>query len=219
MERTIKVTGIGNISIKPDITIVSMRISDVLPSYEEALRASAYVVKLIKDAIEIAGIKRETLKTKYFNVDTHYESYYDENKNHRSRLDGYEYSQDLKFEFDIDNKMLGRILYELSQIHSVFPRITIGYGIKDTESAKNKLLASAIKDAKVKVSVIAEAAGVSLGDIIDINYSWIDVEFSSRLFSFDAMKCSAVPSESIDVDIEPDDIRRSDNVTITYKIN
>ena len=51
MERTIKVTGTGKIAVKPDLTIINLDFSDVLPTYEAALKASANDVGVIKDAL------------------------------------------------------------------------------------------------------------------------------------------------------------------------
>ena len=221
MERTIKVTGTGKIAVKPDLTIINLDFSDVLPTYEAALKASANDVGVIKDALAKAGIDRESLKTTSFNVDAHYESYRDEKGNYKSRFDGYEYHQSLRFKFDVDNKLLGRVLYQLSTL-SVNPKFRINYGIKDAEAAKNELLGNAIADAKKKAEIISKAAGVTLDEIVDINYSWIDVEFNSRpygVYADEMMMCKCeAPSGAYDVDIEPEDIEKSDNVTLVFKI-
>ena len=221
MEKTIRVTGTGKITIKPDLTIINLDFSNVLPTYEEALKASANDVGIVKDALEKAGIDRESLKTTSFNVDTHYESYRDEKGNYKSRFDGYEYRQSLRFKFDIDNKLLGKVLYQLSTL-SVNPKFRINYGIKDAEAAKNELLGNAIADAKKKAEIISKAAGVTLDEIVDINYSWIDVEFNSRpygVYADEMMMCKCeAPSGAYDVDIEPEDIEKSDNVTLVFKI-
>ncbi len=218
MERTIKITGTGNLSLKPDITIISMEISDWRPTYEETLKLSTECVTLVKDALERAGLKRDSLKTTYYNIGAHYEYYYDEKSNRRSKFNGYEFNQNLKFEFSVDNKLLGRILYQLSQLE-IEPEFSVNYGVKDTESAKNKLLTNAIKDAKDKALVIADAAGVELGEIIDINYSWINVDFISRKYSL--AKANYIDerlSNGFDIDIDPEEIERSDNVTLIFKI-
>lgn len=219
MEKTIRVTGTGKVSIKPNITIINLDFSNVLPTYEDALKASTLDVSAVKDAIAKAGIERDTLKTTNFSVDAHYESYRDEKGNYKSKFDGYEYRQSLRFKFDIDNKMLGRVLYQLSTI-DVEPRFRIGYGVKNAEDAKNELLGNAITDAKKKAEIISKAAGVELGEIIDINYSWVDIEFNSRSYDLqpEVMMCQSVPDAGYDIDIEPDDIEKSDNVTLVFKI-
>lgn len=219
MEKTIRVTGTGKVSIKPNITIINLDFSNVLPTYEDALKASTLDVSAVKDAIAKAGIDRDTLKTTNFSVDAHYESYKDEKGNYKSKFDGYEYHQSLRFKFDIDNKMLGRVLYQLSTI-DVEPRFRIGYGVKNAEDAKNELLGNAIADAKKKAEIISKAAGVELGEILDINYSWLDIEFNSRSYDLQPkiMMCKSAPEAGFDIDIEPDDIEKSDNVTLVFKI-
>lgn len=219
MERTIKVTGTGKVSVKPDLTIINLDFSNVLPTYEEALKASTVDVTVVKDALAKAGIDRDSLKTTNFNVNTHYESYRDEKGNYKSKFDGYEYHQSLRFKFDINNELLGKVLYQLSTI-KVDPRFRISYGIKDEEKAKNELLGNAIIDAKKKAEIISKAAGVELDEIIDINYSWIDVEFNSRCYDLqpEMMMCKSTPDATYGIDIEPDDIEKSDNVTLVFKI-
>ena len=221
-ERTIRVTGTGRVSIKPDITIINLNFDNILPTYELALKSSAEDVKIVKDAIEEAGINKDSLKTTYFNIDTNYRYVKDKKGNNKSILDGYRYSQSLRFQFDIDNKLLGSILYQLSKL-SINVHFNLEYGVKNIEASKNLLLNNAIEDAMKKASIIAKAANVELGDILDINYSWVDLEFRTRRYDFEDRvleKCCAAPdrSTSYDIDIEPEDIDRSDNVTLVYSI-
>ena len=70
MERTIKVTGTGKISVKPDITIVSLDFYDIAKSYETALKTSTNGVNFVKEVLEKTGICRDTLKTTMFNVNS-----------------------------------------------------------------------------------------------------------------------------------------------------
>ena len=179
MDRTIKVTGTGNISVKPDITIISMEMSMVKPTYEEAVKASADASLFIRKIVEYLGFDRDSLRTTDFSIDTHYVSHYDANNNHHSKFDGYKFNQTLKLTFDSDNKTLGRVLYELSKIPYEV-EMSIYYGVKDIESQKNILLKNAIKDAKAKAEIIAEASGVKLGEVLDINYSWLDINFATH---------------------------------------
>ena len=67
---------------------------------------------------------------------------------------------------------------------------------------------------------MTEAAGVKLGDIITIDYSWGEITFLSepmeRCMSL-AEEC-CMPSGSYDIDIEPDDIDTTDTVTFVWQI-
>ena len=55
---------------------------------------------------------------------------------------------------------------------AVSPEFSIEYTVSNPEAAKNKLLGEAVKDSMSKAGVLAAAAGVTLGDIVNIDYSW-----------------------------------------------
>ncbi len=223
MERTIRVTGKGNISVKPDMIRLILDLEDHREYYEETLRLSAEQVEILKDCFEKLGFKRKDLKTLSFNIDTRYESYQAKDKSWKQRFTGYEFKHRLKIEFDADNDRLGKVLYALGKL-SITPEFRIVYTVKDPEASKNLLLGNAIKDSKEKASVLTEAAGVKLGEIQLIDYSWGEIEFTSR--PMDRMMkpmvmedcCYAAAPDSYDIDIEPDDIEVSDTVTVVWSI-
>ena len=220
MEKTIKVTGKGHLAVKPDQILLKLQLTEVEETYEKAIQTSAINVNEVKDILEKIGFDRKELRTSFFNVDSEYESYRDDRGNYKSEFVGYRYKQDLNYKFDIDNKLLGKVLYALSK-SNCNAKINIVYTIKDTEKAKNDLLKNAIEDSKMKALILTESAGVSLGEIINIDYSWNTIEFYSNPFgSRDLImydKCCSSEG-SIDVDIEPEDINVNDNVTIIWSI-
>ena len=219
MERTLRVTGTGKISLKPDLTIIRLDFKKVKPTYEETLEASAKDLTTVRNALKSVGVDKNNVKTTDFDVGINYEYYYDEKKNSQKRMNGFYYKQSLRVTFDADNKLLGKVLYQLAQL-DIYSEFDIYYGVKDTEKAKNELLAKAIEDSKNKAEIISRSAGVVLGDIIDINYSWLDVEFRTRSYDFDRpMMCKSISSRGgYDIDIEPEDIEKSDNITVVYQI-
>lgn len=75
MERTIRVTGKGKLSVKPDMIRLRISIEGIYEEYDETLRKSSDCVEILKDLIEKMGYERKELKTLYFNIDTEYESY------------------------------------------------------------------------------------------------------------------------------------------------
>ena len=225
MDRTIKVTGKGKISVKPDLTRLFINIEDTKDSYESAMEESAIQFGILKDCFEKLSFARTDLKTINFSVDTQYENYQAMNKTWKKKLVGYKYIHSMKLEFDVDNERLGKILYALSQLESK-PEIRIVYSVKNPEAAKNSLLMNAIEDSKEKARVLSQAAGVALGDIITIDYSWEALEVSStpisrgmyRSMPAMARGMSEDSSEGYNIDIEPDDIDVSDTVTVVWEI-
>lgn len=220
--RTIRITGKGQIKVKPDMTRITMTLEGTYSEYSEALRHSAQDTDQIKDTLSAFGFERPDLKTLSFNVDTEYESYKEHNA-FKQRLVGYKFRHQMKVEFESDNDRLGRILYALAHC-PVKPEFRISYTVKDQEAAKNELLGKAVADAKEKAAVLTQAAGVGLKEIQSIDYSWAEIDFEVRpmsrvMMAEDSAAYGMAPrSAGYDLDIEPDDIEVSDTVTVVWEI-
>ena len=219
--RTIRVTGKGNLKVKPDMTRITVSLEGTFPEYGEALRRSSEDTEKLKDLLAGFGFGRTDLKTLNFNVETEYESY-KEHGAYKQRFIGYKYHHLMKVEFESDNDRLGKVLYALANC-PVKPEFRLSYTVKDPEAAKNVLLGKAIADAKEKSSVLTQAAGVTLKDIQSIDYSWGQINFEVQPMNrmIMAEECCEAPSAaygSYDMDIEPDDIEVSDTVTIIWEI-
>lgn len=219
MTRTIKVTGKSKIQALPDFTKISLTITATLPEYDKCLAKSVEDMNTIVECIKQFGFERKELKTSNFEINRKTEGYRDKYNDWKYRFIGYEYTQDLNFSFQNDNKRLGQILYALAHL-SIIPEIRISYFCSDVEIIKNQLLELAIQDAKTKAELLTSAAGVKLCEILDIDYSWISVTFESEDMKFCQPTGAAdfCESASYDVDFEPDDIDTSDSVRITFRI-
>ncbi len=220
MNKIIKVTGRGKLTVKPDMTRLLIELKDVRDTYEETLEQSTVQVGILKECFEGLGFDKAELKTTRFHIDTKYEGYHDENRNWKNKFVGYEFVHAMKLEFDVDNKKLGQILYALAHL-TIRPELHIEYSVRDTEAAKNALLANAVADSKAKAKVLSEAAGVELGDIVTIDYSWGEISFNARPMErcMTLASCdNAAGGGSYDIDIEPDDINVSDTVTVVWEI-
>ena len=217
--RTIRVTGKGQIKVKPDMTRITMTDTDVCNEYGETLRRSSEDTEALKEVLSGFGFEKTDLKTLSFNVDTEYESYRDKNNDYKQRFVGYRFNHILKVEFESDNDRLGKILYALAHC-SVRPEFRISYTVKDPEATKNLLLGKAVTDAKEKAAVLTQAAGVALKDIQSIDYSWGEINFEYSPMRGDMLMecCEAPMAKSYDLDIEPDDIDVSDTVTVIWEI-
>lgn len=215
--KTIKVTGKGKISVKPDTIKLFMNVEDTKKAYDAVLASSSEKIEELKDLIEQAGFDKKDLKTESFNVDTVYESYEDKNHNWQQRFAGYKAMHSLKLEFAADNEILGKVLLLLAK-SKVQPEFRILYTVKDQETLKNKLLEKAVKDSAKKAKVLAKAAGVKLGDIESIDYSWSDNQVYSEPM-VRTMKCMADASvENFSLNIEAADIDVTDTVTVIWEL-
>ena len=217
--RTIRVTGKGQIKVKPDMTRITMTLTGLYREYGETLRRSSEDTETLKDVLSSFGFERSDLKTLNFSVDTEYESYRDKHNDYKQRFAGYRFNHIMKVEFESDNDRLGKILYALANC-KVRPEFRISYTVKDPEATKNLLLGKAVTDAKEKATVLTQAGGVSLKEIQSIDYSWGEIDFEYRPMRGAVLTecCEAPIAKSYDLDIEPDDIEVSDTVTVVWEI-
>ena len=216
--RTIRVTGKGQMRVKPDEIRITLSLEGLHPEYGETLRRSAEDTEKIKDLLMGLGFARTDLKTLNFNVDTEYERYQEKNT-YKQRFVGYKYHHQMKVEFDSDNERLERVLYALAKC-PLQPEFRLSYTVKDPEAAKNELLGKAVADAQAKAQTLTQAADVALKDIQSIDYSWAQINFEVEPMSRMLMTedCAVNGADSYDIDSEPDDIQVSDTVTILWEI-
>ena len=217
--RTIRVTGKGTIKLRPDVTRLTITLSGHEKEYADTVERSSRDTEALAAAITPLGFDRSALKTLSFDVNARYEGINDKNGNYRRVFKGYEFSHVLKLEFPFDNDLLGRILHALAH-SSVDAEFDISYTVKDREAAKNELLGKAVADAAAKARVLSDAAGVALGGIRSIDYSWGEIEMAVRPMNR-MMKSADTQAEAAfgcSMDIEPDDITVSDTVTVAWDI-
>lgn len=67
--RTIRVTGKGQIKVKPDTTRIAISLEGIYPEYSEALRHSSLDTEQLKDVLSAFGFERSDLKTLNFNIE------------------------------------------------------------------------------------------------------------------------------------------------------
>ncbi len=215
--RTIRVTGKGQMMVHPDTTRITIDLRRICREYGDAVEASAKDTEALKEELAPFGFDRKDLKTLHFDVSPEFERYKVKDE-YKSRLIGYRYEHTLKVEFASDNKLLGRILFALGMCR-LKPEFRISYTVKNPEAVKNELLGKAVKDAVEKAGVLSDAAGLHLGDIQSMDYSWGRTEYEVR-FMEKMLDCEAMPagSDSYDLDMEPDDINAEDTVTVVWEI-
>lgn len=214
MERTIRVKGKGKISVKPDTIKITIKAKGLRWNYDETIERSTQDTRILRDALKNAGLDPKDLKTTYFSIDSKYESYRDKNDDYKDRFVGYKYEHRTYIKFENDNKILGKVLYELAHC-DVKVKFDINYTVKDKEKVKNDLLEIAVEDSTAKAKVLAKASGVKLKEILSIDYSWGEIDIYSSPMD-DWMVCEE--ASSYDIDIEADDIDVQDTVTITWAI-
>ena len=215
-ERVIRVKGQGTVSMAPDCIEIDINLSETYSTYEKSMEAAAESLEEIREALKPLGFDKKNIKTSKFNVNSKYDSKRDKDGNYTRYFVGYEYNNKLSIEFDNDNKKLGKVLYALSKCSSA-PECSIKYKMKDYSEMKEILLERSVADAKKKALIISKAVGVTLGEIINIDYSWSEINiYHDDNVIYESMECCESSIEAID--LQADDLSTSDTVTVTWEI-
>lgn len=215
MERTIRVTGTGRLSVKPDLIRLMITLNAVKHKYTDAVRESAEKTELVRECIRKIGFETDDLKTSSFRINTRYSSH-QLGEEWKQKFLGYEYNHELKFEFPADNEILGRAIKVLSE-SSARPEFRIIYTLKDQESCANEVIKRAVQNSRMKAEAAADAAGVKLGELMTIDFSWDNFGIELSPLSGFAESRGGMAS-SCDIDIVPENIDISNKVVAVWSI-
>lgn len=203
----LNVQGKGSVYAEPDIVLISFTVSGKAMDYEAALKNLNNRVNNLRDNLSVSGLDKSDLKTTDFNV-----SVETEYKNERRVFAGYRATHRLIIELTLEKELLNSVLANIGEGYSG-AQINLQFSVKDRESLKEQVLIQAVKNARKNAGILASAAGVKLGEIREINYHWSEIHFFQRQAE---MVCES--AAEYNVDIEPEEISVSDNVTIIYEI-
>ncbi|MTI29445.1 SIMPL domain-containing protein, partial [Xanthovirga aplysinae] len=212
-ERLLSVTGTSELSEKPDLATISIRASAKDMNYNTAIDELNEKVESLRNAIKKAGFKKEDLKTSNFNVQKSY-SYVGRER----KFEGYEASHDLKLRLAPEKEELNKALSAMTSSLSEAD-FNISFSLEKPENLKEKLIKMAVDNAKERAQLLAQAAGVSLGKITDIQYSIQStrpVPIQYRVTS--DLRQEGMMAKTFN-EVEPDEIKVRDQVTIIWEIH
>lgn len=219
MNRTIKVKGTGIVKTKPDYVVLTLTLESFEKLYEDAMDSAATKIEQLNESLKKCGFNKSVVKTTHFSVDTIYESIKQKFGDYKRVFKGYKVIHYLKVDFDFESSMLAK---SLSAIGSCLanPEISISFTVKDPTYISEEMLRTASESALKKAKILCESSGVSLGELISIDYSWGDLNIFSETSYRISEEClleSGMPKGS-GIEIEPDDIETSDSVTFVWEI-
>lgn len=217
MERQMTVTGKGQAEVTPDVIGLNFNLETILPRYNDMLEESARSSHELLKIAMANGFEEKDLKTTSYTVNTRYHSYQNKNDKYQKEFIGYETRQSFQLEFPMDFKRLASILSKLSK-SNINPEFTIYFTIADKEAVKDLVLVDATKKARKSAQVLADAAGVQLGSILQIDYSWNEVRLYSST-QYEIYDSSPIRMEAeAEPHIVPEDIKISDSVTFVWEV-
>ena len=181
--------------------------------------------------------RKEDLKTTSFDVQTRYENVKDRQGNYKREFVGYACSYRLKLAFDFDSKQLAKVISAIADCGAK-PELSIAFTVRNPSAVSEKLLISATENARAKAEILCKASGSTLGQLLNIDYNWGELNVYSRT-SYEVEDCiwgelNVYSRTSYEVEdciqplmamskcsapeIEPDDIDVSDTVAFTWEI-
>lgn len=210
-DRSIRVRGSAKVSAAPDWVVILFDIESRQYSYADCMAQLNEKTEHLRTELQKVGLEKESLKTKQFNISTNFEWI-----NKQNIFKGYKADHHLSVEFTFDKEYLNKVLHVLSQTESR-ASFNIIFQIKDAEPFRQQALAEAVKNCRQKAEVLADAAGVKLGELQNIDYSWSEIHFEHKMQVCESeysLKESAAP-----FNIEPEDVNISDSVTAIWTIS
>jgi uncharacterized protein YggE len=205
-QRTINVSGTGQVTIKPDIAYINIGVHTETPSAADAVAQNNTSSQAVIDALKAAGVAADDLQTTNFNI----------YPNNVTGPDG----KTTSTTYVVDNTVAVKVR-DLTKLGAVLDAAvkagannvnSIQFDLVDKTKALSDARSAAVKAAKDEATQLAAAAGVTLGDIQTINYN----ENTPGPVFYAKGSSMAVSNASVPVSAGTMDI--SVNVTITYEI-
>lgn len=163
MLKTMTVSAVGSVTAKPDMARISSGVVSEAKTAREALSANNEATARLIAALKKAGIADGDLKTSSIDISPRYT----QNQPGRTRqIDGYAVTNEL-YVVVRDLEHLGDILDDMvslgaNQIGG------LSFDIADSTALKDEARKSAIAEARRRATLYAEAAGVTLGEVVTI---------------------------------------------------
>lgn len=212
--KTIRVTGIAQAALRPDVTVVTMTLQGTEPEYSKALSRASREAETLRDVLERLSFQREELKTLSFHVNAEYEGY-EEAGVWKQRFTGYRFDHMLKVSFDSENERLGEVLTALANAE-VSPMLQLSYTVKNPETAKKALLSQAVADAREKAQLLAEASGTKLKALQSVDHTAAAPSF--EVCPTHMLDTAMSAKGRIEMNLEPDEITITDHVICVWEM-
>ncbi len=207
--RTITVQGQGRASRNPDRVKLVFTIQNTLEDFSAAVEGCVQRTEWLLEAAESIGIARTEFKTSHFEVCA--ATQYHEGRHKRY---GYTATQRSQVVMALKREMVGRVLSAIAQTDAM-PEVAIVFEVSDQEGMMQEVLANAVQSARRRAETIAEASGLKLGPIQQIDYGFTEIRVSSDEGGIVCARRAAMDSIP---EIDPAAIEAEDGVTVVWSI-
>lgn len=214
MQKVITVRGTADVKVKPDYVNILVDLETRDAEYRVGMEEAARRIEALKAALKSVGVDPEDLRTADFGVDTEWDWTKERNGDYKDHVfRGYKIRQKLKFGFDFERDRMVTILSAVAS-SGVDPEFRVQFTVKDKSAVKEELFAKASENARKIAEGLCRGVGKRLGDIININYSWQEIDIYHEING----GCNRGIADCAAPDINPEDLDASDSVTFTWEL-
>lgn len=162
-ERTITVTGRGQLDVKPDTAVVSLGVTELRSTPMEAYSALNASITKIADALKGMGIKEDQIQTSVFNLSAEYDWTQDRGR----QLVGYRATNTLTVttqELDkVANLIQAAVEAGANDLNGV------SFSVKDSDKLLEEALKLAVGDARAKANLVAGELGARVARVKSVS--------------------------------------------------
>jgi uncharacterized protein YggE len=166
LPHVVTVSGLGEAKAKPDMAMISTGVTTDAPTAKAALAKNNAAMASVLNALKAAGIDEDDIQTSGFSVSPNY-SQVQPGQSGTPHISSYQVSNQVTARVKNLDK-LGATLDALVQAGS--NQINgVSFDLKDPKATIDEARKKAIADARAKAELYAEAAGVSVGGVVQIS--------------------------------------------------
>ena len=162
---TVSVTGTGRVMLTPDRFSFNVSVQTIAPTVEEAVNENNTKVAAVIAALKNAGAKAEEIQTSNFSIYPQ-QDYSQQQQGKLPRLIGYQVSNSIT----VTKKQIadaGKLL-QAAIAAGVNQSSGLSFSVSDPTRGRDEGLRAAFADARAKATLLAQAAGRTLGPAMAI---------------------------------------------------
>lgn len=201
----ITVTGQAGVKVAPDMATLRIGVETLEATAAEAMEKNSAQMRRVQEALRAAGLKDRDLQTSGLSVQPEY-SYPEKGER---VLQGYEASNGLNVQVR-DLEKLGGILDQVTR-DGANDIGGLSFGLQESAKALDEARVAAVKDARRRAEMMAEAEGVKLGRVLEIREG-------SAPGPIPMMRMAAAEALMSPAPIEAGEMEYSASVTVTWEL-
>lgn len=195
--RQIVVTGEGEVSAAPDMAVIHSGVSKDAPKAADAMAAAAEATSALLATVKAAGIEDRDVQTTRVGLDPRYQ--YSNDGRTPPRLVGYSASNALMIRVR-DLSALGGLLDALAA--SGATEISgLSFAVAEPRPLEDEARTAAVNDARARAELLASAAGVTLGPVLQISEAGAVPPAPQPMFREMAAADAAMPVAAGEIDL------------------